>query len=356
MDDRLKQFGRRAIWGLLLVLLFVWLAQRQPEHDRVHAEEFLALGTLINVSVYLERGESREDFDNAMVDVRAMINAYQQRWSVLTDGELARVNRTLRDGDAATIPASLQPLFAQAALLSASSQGQFDVRVGQLVDLWQWNQQERFATQPPDDTTLNAALTALAEAPVLNAETYGPAPGVQLNFGGIAKGDAAREIAVLLEAAGFRNYLINMGGDVVAAGGKGELPWRIGVRHPRPPRAEQPLMGILNIERSETIFTSGDYERYFEFEGQRYHHLMDPATGQPARGLTSATVITPDAVLADAASTALFVAGPEGWRETAQAMGIDQAMVVLEDGQVLATSQFAQRFQASTGVEVTVLP
>lgn len=355
MDDRLKQFGRRALWGVLLVALFVWLAQRQPQHDRVHSEEFLGLGTLINVSVYLESGQTREDFDNVMVEVRPMITAYQQRWSVLTDGELGTVNQALAGGDAAPIPEALQALFAQAAALSTASQGRFDVRVGQLVELWQWNQQERFATQPPKPAALDAALTAIAQAPALAADSYGPAPGVQLNFGGIAKGDAAREIAVLLDAAGLRNYLINMGGDVVAAGSKGDLPWRIGVRHPRPPRAEQPLMGILSIERSETIFTSGDYERYFEFEGQRYHHLMDPTTGQPARGITSATVITADAVLADAASTALFVAGPKGWRETARAMGIDQALVMLEDGQVLATPQFAQRFQASSGVEVKVL-
>lgn len=356
MDERLKQFFKRAAWGIALALLFVWLALRQPDHDRVHVEEFLGLGTLINVSVYQERGQTHDDFDAAMRDVRPMIKAYQQRWSVLTDGELTAVNQALAKGEAATVAAELQPLFARAAALSTASKGLFDVRVGQLVDLWGWNRQEAFASQPPATEAITTALAAIAKAPTLQAEKVGPAPGVQLNFGGIAKGDAAHEIAVLLDAAGFEHYLVNMGGDVVARGSKGGKAWRIGVRHPRPAKPDQPLMGILETDGSETIFTSGDYERYFEFEGQRYHHLIDPRTGQPAVGITSATVITPDAVLADAASTALFVAGPEGWRDTARAMGIEQAMVMLGNGEVWATRAFAERFQASTGVEVNVLP
>lgn len=356
MDERLKQFFKRAAWGVALTLLFVWLAQRQPEQGQVYVEEFLGLGTLINVSVYLESGQTRDDFDSAMLAVRPMIKAYQQRWSVLTDGELTAVNQSLETGEAAAIPTDLQPLFARAAALSAASQGLFDVRVGQLVALWGWNQQEAFASKPPEAGAIDRALADIAAAPALQSEHYGPAPGVQLNFGGIAKGDAAHEIGRLLDAAGLTHYLINMGGDVVAKGSKGERPWRIGVRHPRPPRAEQPLMGIIDTEGEETIFTSGDYERYFEFEGQRYHHLIDPRTGRPAQGITSATVITADPVLADAASTALFVAGPDGWRDTARAMGIEQAMVMLADGQVLATPAFADRFQASTGVEVNVLP
>ena len=356
MDERLKQFFRRAAWGVALALLFVWLAQRQPEHDQVVIEEFLGLGTLINVSVYLESGQTEDQFDAAMHDIRPMIAAYQQRWSVITDGGLSAVNQALAKGEAARIDAELHPLFARAAALSTASRGLFDVRVGGLVDLWGWNRQEAFGTQPPDDEAIAATLAAIAAAPALDAAHYGPAPGVQLNFGGIAKGDAAGKIGASLRAAGFEHYLVNMGGDVVARGRKGDGPWRIGVRHPRPPRAEQPLMGIVTTRGDETIFTSGDYERYFEFEGQRYHHLIDPRSGRPARGLTSATVITSDPVLADAASTALFVAGPDGWRDTARAMGIDQAMVMGADGRVQATQAFADRFQASTGVAVTVLP
>lgn len=356
MDDRLKQFGRRALWGALLAVFFYWLATRPPTHGQVVVEESLALGTLVSLSVYLDDSGRGEALAALWPQLDADLTAYEARWSVLSDGALSAVNSALADGETASIPESLAPLFTEAARLSQASGGHFDVRVGALVDLWQWNRQEAFATKPPDDAAIDAAVAAIAAAPPLSAAKYGPAEGISLNFGGIAKGDAAALISRQLLDAGFAHHLVNMGGDVVSAGGKGGAPWRIGVRHPRPPDADQPLMGIIETTGGDALFTSGDYERYFEFEGQRYHHLLDPVTGRPARGLVSATVIADDAVAADAASTALFVAGPDHWRQTARDMNIEAAMVMHADGRLQATHAFARRFQPSRGIEVETVP
>lgn len=176
-----------------------------------------------------------------------------------------------------------------------------------------------------------------------------------MDAGGIAKGAAAELIADRLVAAGYRDFIVNLGGNVLAMGQRGDRAWRIGIRHPRPPEGTQRMLALLPTEGRESVITSGDYERYFEFEGQRYHHLLDPRTGQPARGLQSVTVVGSDAVLGDAASTALFVAG-EDWPAVARDLGLDQVLVVTDRGQLQATARLADRLMLPEGAAVERLP
>ena len=125
--------------------------------------------------------------------------------------------------------------------------------------------------------------------------------------------------------------MINAGGDIKVIGKHGDRPWHIGIRHPR--KKDSVLAGI-DLLPNESIFTSGDYERYFIYKGVRYHHIIDPRTGYPATKSMSVTVIHPNAALADAAATALFVAGPEEWHEIAQSMGIKYVLLVDAKGNV----------------------
>jgi thiamine biosynthesis lipoprotein len=103
------------------------------------------------------------------------------------------------------------------------------------------------------------------------------------------------------------------------------------------------------------LFTSGDYERFFEFEGKHYHHILDPRTGYPARGTRSVTVLTEDAALADAASTALFIAGPELWPEIAQQMDIQHVMLIADDNKIYLTQAMAERIELFTDIEPVVV-
>ena len=118
--------------------------------------------------------------------------------------------------------------------------------------------------------------------------------------------------------------MINAGGDLRVIGQHGERPWRIGIRHPR----KDGVIAWLDAEANESIFTSGDYERYYIHDGKRYHHILDPRTGYPAAGAISVTVIHQNAGIADAAATALFVAGAEHWHEIARAMDIKYVMLI----------------------------
>jgi thiamine biosynthesis lipoprotein len=164
---------------------------------------------------------------------------------------------------------------------------------------------------------------------------------VQLDFGGIGKGMAVDLAIEHLRELGISNAIVNMGGDLRAIGSKGGTPWKIGIRHPR----NKGVIASLETSGDESVFTSGDYERYFEYEGKRYHHILDPRTGYPAEGVTSVTVIHKEGVVADAAATALFIAGPEHWLEIARSMGVRDVMLIDSAGRIHLTPSMQQRIQ-----------
>ena len=173
---------------------------------------------------------------------------------------------------------------------------------------------------------------------------------VAVDFGGYLKGVALDRAAALLRERGVHNALINIGGNVMALGSKGEQPWRVGIQHPREPRP----LASLPLRDGEAIGTSGDYQRFFELDGQRYCHLIDPRTGLPARGTQAVTIlITPRAhagTLSDAASKPIYLGG-ERWREYAARFGIDHALRVDADGHIQVTRALERRLQFSDGIK-----
>jgi thiamine biosynthesis lipoprotein len=150
------------------------------------------------------------------------------------------------------------------------------------------------------------------------------------------------------------NALINIGGNVMALGKKGDQPWRIGIQHPRMPAP----LATLPLYDGEAVGTSGDYQRYFELDGERYAHLLDPRTGQPARGTQSLTIlITPRTgagALSDAPSKPAYLAG-ESWREHTRRFGIEHVLRVAADGRVEVTRTLRARLQFPAPLEVTVV-
>jgi thiamine biosynthesis lipoprotein len=168
-------------------------------------------------------------------------------------------------------------------------------------------------------------------------------PSVQLDFGGIAKGYAVDIASTLLQNLDIQNAIINAGGDLRAFGMNRSRPWIVAI--------ENPIGGVLGgieIFHDEAVFTSGNYVRYLETEGQdRYSHILDPRSGWPAQSIMSATVITQSGWKADAAATALIVAGIEHWPEVATAMQIDKVLVTDENGQVFVTPEMQKRLKFS---------
>lgn len=353
-------FGRRLLVGLLLALLFTWLALRpQPvhEHDaRLLEREFLAMGTLVSVSVYLDADYDRDRAQAVLAGLERFLLDFEQRWAAWGTGALGALNNELAAGHAAAIAPPLQALFAEAARLSEQSAGSFDPRVGNLVRLWGFDDESRFRSSPPSEDEVLQAVADLQAAPLLTdgAHSYGPAAAVRLDFGAIAKGYAIDLALAQLREAGIADAIVNAGGNLRAAGRHGERAWRVGIRHPRPDDKHR-ILATLDTQGDEAIITSGDYERYFESQGRRYHHLLDPRSGYPAGGLQSVTIVHPSGTLADAASTALFVAGAD-WRAMAQRLGLTQVLVVDARGRVFVTPQLAPRLDFSRGIRAETVP
>lgn len=352
--------ARRLLTLAAVVALFAWLALRTPggvdDDARLVSREFQSLGTIMSVQVWLQPSQTPAQAQAALDRVEAQLRDYTTRWSAWGEGELGALNRRLVAGEAVTIPEPLQPLFALAAARYRLSGGRFDVRVGRLVELWGFDDEAHYRSEPPGRAQIAEAVAALAAAPALDetATAYGPASGVRFDFGAIAKGDAVDLIVQSLNAAGFVDVIVNAGGNLRAVGMRGERPWRIGIRHPRPDEQHR-LLATLDIEHDEAVVTSGDYERHFESGGRRYHHVLDPASGWPATGMRSVTVVTHKTVMADGATTALFVAGRD-WPAVAGRLGLDRVLVVDAEGHVAATPALARRLRYEDGIEAAVVP
>ena len=164
--------------------------------------------------------------------------------------------------------------------------------------------------------------------------------GAQVNLGGIGKGYAVDRAAAALRAAGLRDFMIQAGGDLYVAGHRDGRPWRLGIRDPRGPAGTS----FAAIDLSDATFsTSGDYERFFMHDGRRYHHILDPDTGEPARLTRSVTMVTGRAVMADALAKGVFILGPEAGMALVERLPDIEAVIVGADNTVRVSSGLTGR-------------
>lgn len=255
---------------------------------------------------------------------------------------------------AAGKPMEVSPEFAgyirQLQQLAADSDYLFDPGIGRLIALWGFHSDE-FKARLPDETAL-AALTkqrpSIADIQLDGLRVTSRNPAVALDFGGYLKGVALDRAAQILRTAGIHNALINIGGNVMALGTKNGVPWRVGIQHPRPATVGGAPLASLELRDGEALGTSGDYYRFFEINGRRYCHLLDPRTGYPAMGTQSVTILIPPGVTAgmrsDVLSKPLFVAG-DAWLRQASKLNVIAALKVGAGGTVIATPAMRSRLK-----------
>ena len=221
--------------------------------------------------------------------------------------------------------------------------GKFDVTFGALSGLWKFDAQNE-DDRIPDPAEVQARLPLLNyQALALNATTgtaYLERKGMSAHLGGIGKGFAVDRVAAILHRAGFNNFLIQFGGDMLASGLKEGRPWSLGIRDPRGP-ADRIFASVTLTDA--TFSTSGDYERFFMANGVRYHHLLDPDTGQPARGCRSVTIVARTGAVADALSTGVFVMGPDAGMALVERLPDVEAVMVTDRNEVLISSGLTTR-------------
>ncbi|MEO0345643.1 MAG: FAD:protein FMN transferase [Pseudomonadota bacterium] len=332
---------RSALRGLagLAAIPFVGCRTR-PQKTTARFAQF---GTLVDITIWDLPQPAAERAISALQRDYAILN---RDWYAWGDGELGQINRALQRAIETPLSEPLGTLLRQGLQLSAASRGLFDMRIGPLVELW------GFATAPmkadgaaaPSDADIRAALDrsrlhvdVLNDKPGWRVRTE--APGVMLDIGGIAKGDILARGMARLTAEGVSRALIDAGGDVAVMDAQAGAPFRVGIR----PAREGEAMRLLELEHGETVTTSGDYARYRDIGGRRYAHIIDPRTGRPSEEARSATVVHLEAARADAAATALIVGGASEFEAICDAMRVDTALLVDNQGHIRATPEMRAR-------------
>jgi thiamine biosynthesis lipoprotein len=235
-------------------------------------------------------------------------------------------------------------MLKDAASLAELGEGLFNPAIGNLVRLWGFHT-DSFEPRLPDARAIEELVRAnprMTDLVIDGSHVTGTNPAVRLDLGGYAKGYALDRAAAYLRSQGVHNALVNIGGNILALGSKGGTPWRVGIQHPRRAGA----LATLELKDGEAIGTSGDYQRYFELEGRRYCHLIDPRSGRPVEHTRALTVVARGeraGTLSDVASKPLFIAGPRAWPGIGKRLGIDMALRIDADGRVTVTRALNDR-------------
>ena len=321
---------RHPLLRALTLTLTCLLAACSRGDDPVYRDQFFAFGTLIDLSFYDVETARAEQASQALEQAFTQMHTDWHAWQ---PGALQQVNARLAEQGQATGDPAIAALIQEANRLSLLSDGLFNPVIGRLVALWGFHSDEPPQGPPPAGERIRQLVEQAptsADVHVDGLQISGHNPAVRYDLGAFAKGYAIDRGIQQLRELGITNAIINAGGDLRGIGRHGERPWRIGIRDPRKPG----VLAAVELAADESVFTSGDYERFYEYEGQRYHHIIDPRSGYPASATVSATVIHPLAATADAAATALFVAGPDDWPAIARQLGVGYVMLVDREGRI----------------------
>ncbi|MDP2144937.1 MAG: FAD:protein FMN transferase [Gallionella sp.] len=342
-------------WARRFFILSVFVLLSACGKEPLYHEQGYVFGTLVDVSIY---GEDEAQARLAVGEVLREFQRLHDRLHAWQPSELSELNAAFAKGEAKAVSPELAAMLRDSAQLSEKSSGLFNPSIGGLIGLWGF-QSDEFKPLLPDAgkiATLLQANPRMGDLVFDNDKVSSRNRAVKLDLGGYAKGYALDRAVELLRKRGIHNALVNIGGNVMALGKHGDRSWRVGIQHPRKSGA----LATLELRDGEAIGTSGDYQRYFELDGKRYCHLIDPRSGWPVQGVQAVTILTrgPQAgLLSDAASKPLFVAGKDGWRAAAQRMGLPEAMLVDAQGVIHLTAALQKRLEfADKNVKVEVLP
>jgi thiamine biosynthesis lipoprotein len=323
----------------LLVAICLLVLSACSKQEGAYYEQFLGFGTLIEVKIW---GVDEQQGKQLVNVVAEDIKFLHRVWHAWKPGSLSRVNELLPTGEKFSIGPSVINVIKKAQQFAAQSENRFNPAIGNLIKLWGFASDKLPSGPPPSKEEITALLDrkpVMSDLSLSGVEMQSSNSAVRLDLGGFAKGYAVDLVIEHLKELGVKNAIVNAGGDLRAIGKHDERAWRVGIRNPR----GEGVLASVDTKLDESIFTSGDYERYFEYQGQRYHHIIDPRSGYPARGITSVTVFDTQAGRADAAATALFVAGIDEWFDVARNMEISGAMIVAEDGTIYMTPNLKDR-------------
>lgn len=330
----------------LLTLAFAGLLSLSGcAKEPLYQQQGYVFGTLVEVSIY---GEPEARAKQLTAQVFQDFDRLHHTLHAWKPGTLSRMNGIFEQSPArAAIAPGMIPIIQDVTRYAEASQGLFNPAIGKLIKLWGFQSDEFVPVRPDPQEIARLVQTnpKMTDIVIDGIEFYSKNPDVKLDLGGYAKGYALDLEAAYLRSQGVKSALINIGGNIMAIGQHGKHPWHVGIQHPRQPGP----IATLDLHDGEAIGTSGDYQRYFMLDGKRYCHIIDPRTGYPAQGVQAVTVITRPGPLAgalsDTASKPIFISGVQHWQQAALKMGVQDVMLIDEQGMIHLTSSMQQRMK-----------
>jgi thiamine biosynthesis lipoprotein len=321
---------KRAACGVALVALGCLSPTAQAGWFQ---REAAIMGTRVAVELWAENPAEGEGAIEAVLAEMRRVDALMSHYK--PESQLSGVNR-----DAARAPVRVDPelaeLIERALRLSDLTGGAFDITYASVGYLYDYRAHVR-----PGPRELESGLEAVnwryVTVDAVASTVRFAREGVRIDLGGIAKGYAVDRAIGILQSRGIVHASVTAGGDSRITGDRFGRPWMIGIRHPDDAGRVIVRMPIVD----EAVSTSGDYERFFDEDGERYHHIIDPKTGRSAGEVRSVTVIGPDATTTDGLSTSVFVLGPERGLALVERIADVDAVIVRRDGKVLYSSGLA---------------
>ena len=331
-----------AVLSLSIVLVAACRGGAKDEAGRVRVVERagVAMGSELRLTAWAaDDAGARSAFDAVFAEFERL-EALMSTWRPGSD--VLRVNAAA-GVQAVAVAADVRDVLRQARQISEWTQGAFDVTFGALTDVWKFDHDQ--------DNTIPSADAIRARLPLIDyrqieiddraGTVFLKRQGMKIHLGGIGKGYAVEHAMLILRRAGLRDFLIQAGGDLYVGGHKDGRLWRLGINDPRGPAGNP----FATIDLTDSTFsTSGDYARFFMKDGVRYHHILDPATGQPARLCRSVTIAAGSPVLADAVAKGVFILGPEKGMALVEKIPDLAAVIVTAKNEVLVSSGLKGRF------------
>jgi FAD:protein FMN transferase len=302
------------------------------------------MGTLVSLTAVGPTPELANDAITAGFQEVKRLEQLLSTW--ISDSELSMVNAS---AGRSPVRVSLETMVVvrKSLQIAEMTDGAFNIAIGPAVDAWNISAEPRLPTSEE-----LAALKPLVDLQYVHTDVwertiYLQKPGMRIDVGGIGKGYAADQVVTVMKKAGAAAGVVALSGDIKTFGrlpDGGRFP--VGIRHPR---KEGEIFAEIDLQ-DEAISTAGDYERFFDKDGVRYHHILDPQTLQPARGCQSVSVVAKEGVMADGLDTGIFVLGADRGMELVEQLADVEAIIVDGDGRVLVSSGLRNRVRLSRGI------
>jgi thiamine biosynthesis lipoprotein len=359
----------RVIYILLFFSFILILHPPSSQSSNLFKYHQVAMGTVIEITLIADDEEAANKASLQAFQEIKRIETLMSPW--LDSSDVTRINRSagkervnpVRNSSGALNPAGIilksNPAAEQRGIISNGvkvspetfeviqkaqeiselSEGGFDITVGPLTELWRKAREKKI---PPSIEDVKGKLD------LVNFKNIGINPegkvflkkkDMAIDLGGIAKGYAVDRAFELLKSLGYRNLIVNAGGDLRVGGLKNNQPWSIGIQNPR---ESQKILARISVS-DMAVATSGDYEKFFNYEGKRYHHIFNPKDGFPTEGCQSVTIVTKDCITADGLATAVFVLGSEKGYSLCQKFDGVKCLIVDKEGKIIFSPSLKDR-------------